>query len=229
MQGNPVCIKYYKNLKEEEKYENKTQVICQSIQEARNGKKLLITKDNSKCTGGSYFVGLIEYSPKIIDFWVNIEKSHCNYCSAFTYKSSVPEPPRDVFKKISIEPAHKSIENPDIVIFFCNPNNISKLLGVHCYNEGKPFNIISYAAFCFSIIGVPMSTGNPHVSFIDNSARYLAEFRENELAFAIPFQKINQLSDSIDECIWGEKKEVPYHKIEKQFKGTWTNCSRIKD
>lgn len=217
--GSPVAVKYQNEISKGD-YQIEEQVICQSILDAVYGKKMAITEKNSNCKGGSYFLGLLEYDPKVCNFWTDIERSHLNLCTAASFIRNTPQPPVNLADYICLSPIEQCDTTPDLVIFICTPAQAARLLGLHIFKTGRPSQIYSYTAACAAAIGIPMVTGDLHVSFIDNSAREIAQFQDDELIVTIPAQQISLLSSSIEECIWGEA-DAPYKAIEKRLKGKW--------
>lgn len=219
LEGEPVCVAYREQLPAG-RFSIEDQVICQSLQDARHGKEVAISADSSRCKGGSYFTGLLAYGPQILDFWVRLEKTHSNSCAAFTYLQSIPPPPTHVGKYLALSPAGKCTELPDLVAFVCSPSAAARLLGLHVFRAGRPAKIFSYAAACAAAIGIPMATGEPHLSLIDNSARVIAGFEDGELIVTVPATAVRGMAEDIDRCIWGTA-QAPYLEIEKRLKGTW--------
>lgn len=223
MQGNPIAITYC-DVIEDGRYDVENQVICQSIQDARYGKEVAISVENCKCRGGAYFLGLINKPQEAHKFWVDIEKAYANRCTSMAALRNSPEPPTQLGKYVTLTSIDKCTKLPDLILFVCNVEQGATLLGLNAFFNGKPQKIYSYAAACSSAIGIPMTTGELHVSFIDNSARKIAAFNSSELIIAIPALKISGLSESIEHCIWGNCN-APYLKEEEQLKGTWEiNC-----
>jgi uncharacterized protein (DUF169 family) len=211
-------VKYY-NEKPPGNFITSKQMICQSILDASAGLEILIDHENSICRGGSYFLGLLEYTPRICNFWTNIEKSHANYSTALSFIRNIPSPPDLIGSKISLVPINKCNTIPDLVIFICNPAQLARLSGLHIYSNGIPFQIYSYTAACAAAIGIPMVTGDLHVSFIDNSARYIADYKDDEMLVTIPACKVEAICNNIEKSIWGTA-DAPYKEMEKEFKGT---------
>lgn len=223
MKGYPVGIKYCDKTEEEQyvQCKEKKQLLCQSIQDARYGEKILVTAESNKCRGGSYFVGLLPYNQNLIHFWTNIEKTHQNKSACINFIEELKPIPDKIGDAITLIPAKDYKEEPDLVLFVCQPDSLAKLLGIYNYAIGKEGKILTYTAACSAAIGVPMGKNDLHVCFIDNSARYLAEFQKDELIVTIPYAQIERIYKAIDLCIWGQA-DAPYKSIEKKMKGTWT-------
>jgi len=230
MKGHPICVKYC-NKTEEELYElckEKKQLLCQSIQDTRYGEKILVTAESNQCRGGSYFVGLLPYNNNLLHFWTNIEKTHQNKSACINFIEELEPIPDKVGDAITLIPAQECTEEPDLVLFVCQPDSLAKLLGIYNYAMGKEGKILTYTAACSAAIGVPMGKNDLHVSFIDNSARYLAEFAKDELIVTVPYSQIERIYKAIDLCIWGGA-DAPYKSIEKRMKGTWTLKNEEED
>ncbi|MDP4144208.1 MAG: DUF169 domain-containing protein [Bacillota bacterium] len=219
MDGSPVGITYYDVLPND-KYNVDEQVVCQSIQDARYGKEMAVCAENSKCRGGSYFLGLIDKPPYAHKFWTEIEMAYANRCISMSISRHNPEPPTSLSKYVSMCPIEKCERVPDLVSFVCQAEQAARLLGLNAFQNGHPPKIYSYAAACAAAIAIPMTTGELHVSFIDNSARTIADFKSGELIVTIPAHQISGIANSITECIWGTA-DAPYLKEEAMLKGVW--------
>lgn len=119
MDGNPIAITYSHEL-EDNKYDSASQVICQSIQDARYGKEMAISVENCKCKGGAYFLGLINKTPEAHRFWVDMEKAYANRCTSMAALRHHPEPPTQLGKYVLLSPIDKCDKPPDLVLFVCN-------------------------------------------------------------------------------------------------------------
>lgn len=219
MEGTPVAITYCDNLGENSFFAGE-QVICQSLQEARFGREMAVCLENSKCSGGSYFLGLVEKKADSFKFWTEVERTFANRCAAMTHIRHNPSPPTFLAKYVTLVPVEKCIGIPDLISFTCTAAQAARLLGLSAFKTGRGSRVYSYAAACAAAIGIPMTTGELHVSFIDNSARKIAEFGDGELIVSIPALQVDEIADSIDHCIWGTAA-TPFAAIEERLRGTW--------
>lgn len=221
MKGNPILVKYSDEY-DQTKFLDTPNVICQSIQDVRfGGKSIVINEKNSKCRGGSYFLGLSEYSPHLLNFWINIEKSHRSISSCIEFMNNIGPIPEHVANSILLSPSLQVLSKPDIVIFVSDAENIARLLGVYNYAFGNTERITSYSAACSAAIGIPKGKNRMNVSFIDNSARKIADFDSDELMITIPMRNLFEISNAIENCIWGGITSVPYFPIENKLCADW--------
>lgn len=221
MKGNPILIQYSDEY-DKEIFIDKPNVICQSLQDVRfDSNSIVINEKNSKCRGGSYFLGLSEYNPKLLNFWVNIEKSHKSVSACVEFINNLNPIPSNIASNVLLSASLHVISKPDLIIFISNAEGISRLLGICNYAFGNSNRISSYSAACSAAIGIPMGKNSMNVSFIDNSARKIADFDDNELMITIPANQLLLINDAIDNCIWGGVAEVPYLSIETKLCGSW--------
>lgn len=219
LEGSPVAVSYCDQLMKDS-YRTEGQIICQSLQDARFGKEMAVCLENSKCSGGSYFLGFVEKKADSFKFWSEVEKSFANRCVTMSHIQKSPAPPTFLAKYVALEPVEKCTGLPDLISFICTAEQAARLLGLHAFQNGATASIYSYAAACAAAIGIPMATGKLHVSFIDNSARKIAEFAQGELIVTIPAVQVDAAASSIEHCIWGTAT-TPFTAIEERLRGNW--------
>jgi len=220
MKGKPILVQYSDNY-DQEKFVDKQNIICQSLQEVRfNGLAIVINEKNNICRGGNYFVGLSEYNVQLIDFWKNIEKSHSDTLSCIEFIENIKPIPLGIASNILLASDLDTIEKPDLVIFICDAEGTARLLGLYNYAFGNKASISCYSAACSAAIGIPMGHNKMNVTFIDNSARKIGDYDPDELMITIPSYQLEAVCKSIDECVWGGI-DVPYLKIERKFCKDW--------
>lgn len=220
LRGDMVAVRYLDSLPNG--YEVSGQVVaCQAIQDARFGKTSMLAKGNSKCLGASYFLGFEAFSPLAYDFWVDNEQSMCDRAAAENMVRHLPAPPDGRGHHILFEPLAGSRFEPDLVLIICNPEQMSRLLGLHIFKKGEPAKIYSYGATCQSAVGIPLVTEQVNVSFIDLSSRQIARFDASDLILSLPYTQMLDLLDSIRDSINGTAEPRFNRKGLVYLRGEW--------
>ncbi|MBI3546927.1 MAG: DUF169 domain-containing protein [Gammaproteobacteria bacterium] len=204
-------------------------VACQAIQDARYGKVIYLHHRNSKCFGASYFLGFEPLSERAADFWVNNEQSLCDVHAAEQMVASFPVPPEARDQVIAFFPARLFCHVPDLVIFVCNPLQVSRLLGLQTFKNGIPIRFYGYGATCQTSVGIPYHTREAGVSFIDLPSRQIAHFRENEVLVSVPVNDVLDIAQSIPLSINGTAEPRFNRKGLVYLKGEWNLSKRGAD
>lgn len=204
-------------------------VACQAIQDARYGKVIYLHHSNSKCFGASYFLGFEPLSERAFDFWVGNEQSLCDVHAAEQMVASFPAPPEARDKVIAFFPARLFCHEPDLVIFVCNPLQVSRLLGLHIFKHGIPVRFYGYGATCQTTIGIPYHAREAGVSFIDVPSRKIAHFRDNEVLVSVPGNDVLDIAESIPLSINGTAEPRFNRKGLIHLKGEWKPSKRCTD
>ena len=196
-------------------------VACQAIQDARFGKTTILAKANSKCLGATYFLGFEPFSPLAYDFWVDNEQSMFDRTAAENMVQHLPDPPQGHDRYIVFEPLAASRFEPDLVLIICNPEQVSRLLGLHIFKSGKPSMIYSYGATCQTAVGIPLVTAQANVSFIDLPSRQIAQFDASEQILSLPYAQMPALLDSVRGSINGIAQPRFNYKGLLHLRGEW--------
>lgn len=220
LRGDMVAVRYFDSLPDG--CEAGGQVVaCQAIQDARFGKTTILAHSNSKCLGASYFLGFEEFSPLAYDFWVKNEQSMCDRTAAENMVRQLPAPPDGRGRYVSLEPLAASRHEPQLVLIVCNPEQMSRLLGLHTFKTGEPAMLYSYGATCQSAVGIPMVTERVNVSFIDLPSRRIAQFEASEQILSVPYAQMQDLLDSVAGSINGTADPRFNHKGLVYLCGEW--------
>jgi len=110
-----------------------------------------------------------------------------------------------VFKPL--EEVDKSIESPEVVIFFVNPDQLSALtILANYYRKGNENVIIPYAAGCQTLGILPYKeakSDNPRavVGMTDISARLYTrkQLDDDVLSFAVPFKMFLEMEENVED------------------------------
>lgn len=186
-------------------------VIC-DLNKARNGKSLCLTVDSTGCGGGKRYLGFTEEITPNFEYFLS-----CGIPGKLEgerYKKS-PELVKEVMKKLPKfkAPARyivfkrwdmlKEKDEPEVVIFFAQPDVLSGLFTLSNFDESEPTGVFApFAAGCGSIVQYPyLEKDTPHprciLGMFDVSARPCVP--QDILTFSVPMNRFVQMIDNMEE------------------------------
>jgi len=104
------------------------------------------------------------------------------------------------YTHIVVAPLHRAGFEPDVIIVYGNPAQISRLIQSAVCATGEP--IVSSAAgglACGSEITVPIVTDQCQVIMVGGGDRAIAQTQDQEAAFAVPASKVETLVQGLEE------------------------------
>ncbi len=192
--------------------DNSPIAVCEAMKRASDGGIINLSKDNSKCPGGTYYIGLGERASGIEDFLVNVEHIFSSYPVARAHFIHSVIPPKELTPYVCFAPVTEMPVKPDLVLVVCNPMQASRLLGLVAYDGAPGLKLSAFGAACQTAITNPLMNGQVDVSFIDLSARKRAGFADDELILSLPYREFMRAVANIDYSICGTAKpSAPLH------------------
>ena len=179
---------------------------------ARKGVSLRFDADSIGCRGGKRYTGFAEEISPQFEYFLS-----CGIPGKLEgerYKKS-PEIVRELVRTQPkfAAPARAIIfkrfdllgesDNPDVVVFFANPDALSGLFTLANYDEAEPNGVYCpFSAGCGSIVQYPYLEKNSHrpravIGMFDVSARPYVP--KETLTFAVPINKFARMIDNMEE------------------------------
>lgn len=195
------------------KHSKSCSCLIGELAQVRKGKSVTYNINSISCAGAKRYTGFsLDIMPGFEYFLFhgipgNIEGER--------YKRN-PEIVKEIQKNfVPLKPGSENIifkrwdkleetDNPDVVIFFANPDVLSGLFTLANFDVDVQSGIITpFSAGCGSIIQYPyLEKNSPHPKYVlgmfDPSAR--PGVPKDSLSFAIPYNRFLQLMDYMDEC-----------------------------
>jgi uncharacterized protein (DUF169 family) len=188
------------------------QCIIGVLGKVRNGKSLCFSEDSIGCGGARRYLG---YATEIMPgFEYFLSHGLEGRIEGERYKKS-PETVKEAMKKLpAYEAPAKYIvfkrwdklteeDNPEVVIFFAEPDVLSGLFTLASFEEVESEAVITpFSAGCGSIVMYPYQEKQRDlqrgvIGMFDISARSYAG--KNELTFAVPMDKFARMVHDMDE------------------------------
>lgn len=180
--------------------------ICEAL-DVVNRENLVInlSKENCTCRGGSYIAGwqnltLREFAAILLEADI--------YASEKVAEASVRKQPKPEYRGrfLVLGPLNKLETDPDLVLFFVNPAQADRILGLACYEGAEPFMFYPASTVC-STISNTLAKGKPDVNLISTFERTRHRWPSNKLIVTLPFRDFMTAVRSVDYSGYGRKPE----------------------
>ena len=183
--------------------------VCNGILEAAGGKVIMLSNENCSCPGGRSFLGFAERREVPLKLLVEGEKLWFDVKTAkrsSIESENIAKPPIGIASKVYLYPASKNVFVPDLIIFLVNAEQVSRLVTLAQFWDGKTPSFEMRGSLCWSVITYPIVSGNFNVSAGDISARRMVSWDKNTLFASVPEEKIQGIADAIDKSTAGTAK-----------------------
>ncbi|MEF8823018.1 MAG: DUF169 domain-containing protein [Desulfohalobiaceae bacterium] len=191
--------------------ENNHDCLTYIVSHARAGKNIYIESDSLNCSGGKKSLGFDTYTDLLSAYLMsncNDREKKGNDCKKKT--RNIPEwveqfptiqapGPKAVFKRWD---RLEESDDPEVVIFFADPNELSALFTLANFEESNPHNIKTpFCPGCASLAMFPMQekfsqNPKPIVGMLNISTRPYVP--QSTFSFAVPFEKFEPMVENMD-------------------------------
>jgi len=182
---------------------DRKQRICEALNGIMQENVVVnLSKENCTCRGGCHVAG-----------WQTLpaEELAAIYLGAKAYESkeaaeaSVSRQPQPTYRGrfLILGPLDKFETAPDVVLFFVNPAQADRVLGLASYKESEPFMAYPVTSMC-STITYALAKGKPDVNFISVFERRRGTWSPSELIVTLPFKDFQIAVESIPHSGYGK-------------------------
>ena len=174
--------------------------VCNGILEAARGKVILLSEATCACPGGKSHIGLTQTRSSSLKMLVEGEKLWCDVKTATRSRmqtQKIAVPPFGIACKVYLYPMGKEVFPPDLVIFLANAEQVSRLITLAQYWDGKTPSFEMRASLCWSAITFPLVTGNFNITVGDISARRMAGWPPSLMIASVPGEQIPQIAAAV--------------------------------
>lgn len=173
--------------------------VCQGVALARRyGWSLAMGQSDMLCPLGSLTLGFVPTKQKLLDgefnipFWVKDQSVRSRMIQ------NLPRLPYGQFDRILMAPAHKADFEPQVVIVYGNPAQLSRFAQSAVYATGEAVNSASLGGFaCGSEITQPISSDECRLVITGGGDRAMAQAHDDEAAFAIPASRLEEIATGL--------------------------------
>lgn len=198
-----VGIKLVKSKEEFNSYQatklKKPLSYCVAVKSAMTGKCIKLKKDTSGCGGSTVALGLDSPSE---DFFNGKSGCKLGLYNNETIAAKVAEEvyilPSETYGVV-IGPLEMFHEKPDIAIIVCNTKNMMRIVQGYSYYFGlnPNFRMSGNQAICIECSSTPIITNDINISLLCSGTRFLAKWKEDEVAIGIPIDKFSTIVDGV--------------------------------
>ena len=196
--------------------------VCNGILEAAGGKVIMLSEETCACPGGKSHIGLTEIRKVPLKMLVEGEKLWCDVKTATRSRiesQKIASPPLGIASKVYLYPVGKDIFVPDLIIFLANAEQVSRLITLAQFWDGRTPSFEMRGSLCWSTITYPIVSGNFNITAGDISARRMAGWDENIMIASVPVERIQGIADAIDKSTAGTAKTSPqFEEITKRIR-----------
>lgn len=200
LQGTPVGARFSESL--DRKGAPRKLRICEALYIVRReGAMVNLSKENCTCRAGCHIAGWQMLPTEELPAIFQASKA---YESKEVAEASVSKQPQPTYRGrfLILGPLDKFETDPDVVLFFVNPAQADRILGLASYKGAEPFMHYPVTTTC-STITYALAKGRPDVNFISVFERQRGEWSPNELILTLPFKDFLVAGESISSSRFG--------------------------
>jgi uncharacterized protein (DUF169 family) len=177
-----------------------TMAVCQGIAIARRlGWLMAMGKEDMLCPPGALGLGLVPAKEKFLDgsfnvpFWLKSQEMRAKM------NRNLPRLEYGKYTHVVMAPLHRADYEPDVIIVYGNPAQISRLIQSAVYATAEPIVTSSAGGFaCGGEIVVPILTNRCQAIITGGGDRAIAQADDHEVAFAAPMSKVDALIEGLE-------------------------------
>ena len=178
--------------------------ICEALDSVKRREVIVnLSNENCACRGGRHIAG-----------WqaLSVGELSAIFMEAGVYKSkkiaeaSVSKQPKPIYrgKFLILGPLAKFKANPDLVLFFANPAQAERILGLTCFDGIKQFMHYPVSSVCATISNT-LAKSKPDINLISMFERRRHKWPSSDLIVALPFKDFMTVVRSVGHSGYGKK------------------------
>jgi uncharacterized protein (DUF169 family) len=178
--------------------------ICEALDVVKRENVIInLSKENCICRGGSHIAGWQALS---LEEFAALFLAASVYGSKKVAEASVGKQLKPVYRGrfLVLGSLDKFETDPDIVLFFVNPAQADRILGLTCFEGAEPFMHYPASTVC-STINNTLAKGKPDVNLISTFERTRHKWSPDKLIVTLPFKDFMTAVRSVDYSGYGKK------------------------
>jgi len=180
--------------------------ICEALDVVKRENVVInLSKENCTCRGGGYIAG---WQALTLEGFADLLLGANIYESKKVAEASVNKLPKPEYRGrfLVFGPLSKFETDPDMVLFFVNPEQADRILGLASFEGAEPFMHYPASTVC-STISNTLAKGKPDVNLISGFERARHKWSPDKLIVTLPFKDFMTAVRSIDYSGYGKKTE----------------------
>jgi uncharacterized protein (DUF169 family) len=202
LQSTPIGVRFSES--QDRKGVERQLRICEALDVVMQENVVVnLSKENCPCRGGRHIAGWQTLS---LGELAALFLAANVFGSKEIAEDSVGRQPKPVYRGrfLILGPLDKFETDPDMVLFFANPAQADRLLGLACFEGAQPFMHYPACSMC-STINNTLAKGKPDINLISAFERARRRWSPNELIVALPFKDFMTAARSADHSGYGKK------------------------
>lgn len=180
--------------------------VCDAFDLVRHENVVLkLSKDNCSCPGGRHSAGFELLSLESMATTLT-DPRHRIYRSKDIASASVRKQPKPVNRGdyLILGPLDRFTVDPDLVLFFVNPAQADRILGLACFDGAEPFMYYPASSICSTLTNA-LAKGKPEMNLVSHFERRRrgAGWTSDELLLALPLKDFEAAVKNISESGFG--------------------------
>ena len=209
LHGQPISVTY--SDEEVQSTVKKPMRVCQALKQVNSG-GIICMDERMSCPGGRWHLGFGEKSEGLERRLVEGEKLWASVAIAtqsIGETHRIAPPPLGLAKFLILSPLKYAELRPDLVLFFANPWQASRLVFLADYH-GFPVKPRVTGSLCWSAITYPLVSGNFSLTMGDPTARRSNDYDVNELIVSVPYRMIPSMMEAMEYSTAGKGKPAKW-------------------
>jgi uncharacterized protein (DUF169 family) len=173
--------------------------LCQAFATSRrDGAVLALTKDDNWCCEPVIGYGLSAPPKEFMEGHNRFPQDVANLEAGSNYAQDLPKFDPGKYVGVLSAALSKTPFVPDVIVIYCDSEQLSMLLLAAEYKEGHdlPIHISSHAACVYAVVP-SMKSGKCNVSVPCRGDHYVAMAADNEMIFSMPISKLDELMEGL--------------------------------
>jgi uncharacterized protein (DUF169 family) len=219
LKGKPAAVRF--SFDEPEEPAEGKYFACQALRQAREGARIILSKETSGCPGSLRHLGLAprhggEKLPPLVQYLVEGEKVVCSP-AVFNRMQALDPFPSYIINHYTISPLDSTDDQPDLIVFLCNPEQASRIISLHLYLTGINPKVNLSGPTCYTAIVYPLMSGEINISLMDYVSRGMCKFDPNELFVSVPYHHFLGIVESLEKSSAGTAEIQPPQEFMKKL------------
>lgn len=173
--------------------------LCQAFASSRrDGVTMALTKNDNWCCEPVIGYGLAEPPDDFLDGKNRFPQDVASLEAGSHYAQDLPKLEPGKYIGVLSSPLSKTPFIPDVVVIYCDSEQLSLLLLAEEYKDGHdlPIRVSSHAACVYAVVP-SMKSGQCNVAVPCRGDHYAAMAGDNEMIFTMPLSKLGDVMDGI--------------------------------
>lgn len=199
---------------------------CTMVRNASQGRASKINLENFACLGAAMALGLLKPNNETISGKRRSKNgSYKDLCISRSLSRDMVYCQHEIYG-VGIMPLEQYQENPDVVIIITESYNAMRIMQGNAYHNGqaKGIKMAGMQAICQECTSFPFETNEINISMMCSGTRLLAQWKREELAIGIPFNKFATILDGIKQTVNPLERNPQKKIIEQKLKDNGLEC-----